>query len=319
MASGARALWNGAISFGLVHVPVSMYSAIQHERVDFDLVDRRDMAHVGYRRYNKTTGAELDPKDIVRGVKLDTGKYVTFDDAELKALAPEAAKTIDIKAFVDLASIPPEYFDTPYILGAGKGSDKVYGLLREALVDARLAGIALVVMNAREHLAALLVRGPALVLHTLRWSTELRDFSGMTFPPTDRKKLKVDSRELTMAGQLVAQMKQDWAPTEFRDTFRQRVLDAIAKKGKRGGKAIADESPADAKPAALSDLSELLRLSLVPAKGKASAPAAPQASATKPAAKKSAVKKPAVKKPAEKKPALKKPALKKPAAKKSAA
>ncbi|CAN5155857.1 hypothetical protein BH10PSE17_BH10PSE17_03730 [soil metagenome] len=295
MATGARALWNGAISFGLVHVPVSLYSAIQHERVDFDLIDRRDMAHVGYRRYNKTTGKEIDPKEIVRGVKLDNGKYVTFDDAELKALAPEAAKTIDIKAFVDISAIPPEYYDTPYILGAGKGSDKVYGLLREALVDAKLAGIAMIIMNAREHLAALIVRGPALVLHTLRWSTELRDFSSMTFPSSDRKKLKVDSRELTMAGQLVAQMKQDWTPTDYRDTFRQRVLDAIAKKGKSGGKAIADESAIEEKTPQLSDLSELLRLSLMPGKAaktatSKSAPAKVSAPGKAPAAKKAAKK-----------------------------
>ncbi len=286
-SGSARALWSGAISFGLVHVPVQLYSSLQRERVDFDLVDKRDMAHIGYQRYNKTTGREVPNDQIVRGVALPTGKYVTFDDDELKALAPEGTKTIDIAGFTELSSIAPEYWDTPYVLAPGQGADKVYALLRDSMTEAKLAGVATIVLSARQHLAALIVRGPALVLHTLRWASELRDFSNMAFPPTDRKKLKVAPRELEMAGQLVTRMKLAWDPSEFHDTFRERVLAAIAKKSKSGGKAVA--APAEVEsPAELSDLSELLRLSLSGPKPSSAKKAAVAKKPVKAAAKKRA-------------------------------
>ncbi|MGZ9275442.1 MAG: non-homologous end joining protein Ku, partial [Nitrospira sp.] len=169
-----RAIWKGAISFGLVHVPVGLFPASQESGIDFDWLDRRSMDPVGYKRINKRTGKEIAAEDVVRGVKQEGGEYVVLTDDEIKAAYPKATQTIEIETFVEAREIPFFYLEKPYLLAPiGKG-DKVYALLREAMSELGVIGIARVVMHSKERLAALVPNGRALVLNTIRWSTDLR-------------------------------------------------------------------------------------------------------------------------------------------------
>jgi len=296
-------LWKGAIAFGLVHIPVTLHSGARRNNVDFDWIDRRDMQPVGYKRINKKTGREVPPDDIARGIDVGEGRYALMSDEEIASARAEKAHAIDISAFVAAESIGPEFFDTPYVLGPEQGADKVYALLRETLTRNGLVGIARIVIQTREHLAALLVRGPALVLNTLRWPDELRNFSDVKFPPADVKKLGLKSGELQMADRLVQQMRGDWQPDQYVDTFHE-ALTALVERKTRSGDTRALAAPEQAAPkedADLSDLSALLRRSL-------GGPAAPEPSATpaakpKPSAKPATRPKPSTKPAAKPKPA----------------
>ena len=165
-----RVIWKGAISFGLVHVPVALYPASQEVGVDFDWLDKRTMDPVGYKRVNKRTGKEIAKEDIVKGVKLDDGDYVVLSDEEIKAAFPKSTQTIEIEAFVKASEIAFVLLERPYYLEpVGKG-ERVYALLRESMQDAGVIGIARVVMHNKEHLAALIPSGAALMLNTIRWA-----------------------------------------------------------------------------------------------------------------------------------------------------
>ena len=161
-----RVIWKGAISFGLVHVPVALYPASQQVGIDFDWLDKRSMDPVGYKRVNKRTGQDIDAADIVKGIKQDDGDYVVLSDAQIKAAYPSATQTIEIESFVQASEIAFTLLETPYYLEPiGKG-ERVYALLREAMAEAGVIGIARVVMHTKEHLAALIPSGAALVLNT---------------------------------------------------------------------------------------------------------------------------------------------------------
>ncbi len=169
-----RAIWKGAITFGLVLVPVALYPASQEDDIDFNWLDKRSMDPVGYKRINKRTGKEVDTDNIVKGVKQDSGDYVLVSDDEIKEAYPKTTQTIEIEAFVSAQDIAFVYLEKPYYLEPiGKG-EKVYALLREAMQQAGVVGIARVVMHNKEHLAALIPSGPALMLDTLRWASEPR-------------------------------------------------------------------------------------------------------------------------------------------------
>src|ERR1043165_7662316 len=171
----ARGLWKGAISFGLVNVPVELFSAQKRSaELDLTMLDKRDMAPVGYKRVNKATGEEVPWEDVVKGYEYEDDKYVVLSEEDFRRANPEAAKTVDIMAFVDLADISPLYFDTPYILGPGKRGEKAYALLRDAMAKAGKAGIARVMIRTKQYLAALIPEGDVLLLNTLRYAAELR-------------------------------------------------------------------------------------------------------------------------------------------------
>ena len=227
-----RTLWNGAISFGLVHIPVSLYPASKDESIDFDWLDKRSMDPVGYKRINKRTGREIDRENIVKGVKVDSGDYVLISDDEIRAAYPKTTKTIEIEAFVDAADIPFIYLDRPYYLGPQGNASKVYALLRETLVASGKVGIARVVIQTKQHLAALMPVGPALMLHTLRWNNEVRGVDDLELP-TD-KKSSLNAGELRMAKLLVDDMSQDWDPTSYSDSFRDAIMTLIDRKQKAG-------------------------------------------------------------------------------------
>ncbi|MGH8260551.1 MAG: Ku protein [Steroidobacteraceae bacterium] len=156
----ARALWKGAISFGLVYIPVQMHSASRDSALRLHMLDRRDFAPVGYRRTNKSTGAEVAWQDIVKGYEYEKGRYVALSEADFRAANVKASSTIDIASFTELHNIPAEYYESPYYLEPLKGGEKVYALLREALLHTRRVAVASIVMHGRQHLAAVGAHAP---------------------------------------------------------------------------------------------------------------------------------------------------------------
>jgi len=221
-----RELWKGAIHFGLVHIPVSLYPAEQREELSFSMLDRRDLAPVGYKRFNKNTGDEVPYEQIVKGYEYEEGRYVTLEKEDFKRANVEASQTVDIVGFVEAADIPAYYYETPYYLGAGKHGEKGYALLRETLQRTGRVGIANVVIRTRQHLAALYPQGKLLILNILRYQNEIRP-SDEVKVPEDLKDAKVQPRELTMAERLVEDMVMKWDPDEYHDTYRDDLLKLI--------------------------------------------------------------------------------------------
>jgi DNA end-binding protein Ku len=273
MATASRALWKGAISFGLVHIPVSLHPATTESGVDFDWLDKRSMDPVGYKRVNKRTGKEIDKDNIVKGVEYDSGKYVVLSPEEIEAVYPKSTQSIEIEAFVSATEIPFVYLDRPYYLAPiGKG-EKVYALLREALLKKQRIGLARVVIQTKEHLAALVPAGPALVLNLLRWGADIRTWEDLKLPKEGVKGAGLSERELDMAGQLIDELTTDWHPEEFTDKFKAQVMALVEKKAEAGDTetVLEPEEEAPSKTADVIDLAELLQRSLR-GKGK-SAPA----------------------------------------------
>ena len=254
-----RQLWKGAIQFGLVHVPVSLYPAEHRDDLNFTLLDRRDMQPVGYQRVNKTTGDEVDFDDIVKGYEYSKGEYVIVEKEDFKRANVEATQTVDIVGFVDADAIPPYYFDAPYYLAPDKHGAKGYALLRETLERTGRVGIATVVIRTRQHTAALYPHGDVLVLNTLRYHDELRDAKDLDVP-TSLKSAKVQPREVEMAERLVEDMAADWKPEQFKDSYRDDLLKFIEEKA--AGKAPAKSREKKPREAEVIDFAKLLEKSL---------------------------------------------------------
>ena len=256
-----HAIWKGAISFGLVHVPVALYPASLETGIDFDWLDKRSMDPVGYRRINKRTGKEIEKEDIVRGVKVDGGDYVVLSDAEIRAAYPKTTQTIAIESFTHASEIPFTQLEKPYYLEPIGRGEKVYALLREAMLEAGVIGIARVVLHTKEYLAALIPTGPALMLNTLRWASEIRPWNEIELPAAGRKALK--ESELTMAGRLIGSMTEKWHPNRYEDKFTHAVNDLVAKRLKAGRTETVETLEAAASTESnVIDLSELLAKSL---------------------------------------------------------
>jgi DNA end-binding protein Ku len=271
-----RAVWKGAIAFGLVHIPVALYPASQETEVDFDWLDKRSMDPVGYKRINKRTGKEIHKEQIVKGVKQDNGEYVVLSDDEVREAYPKTTQTIEIESFVPVGDISFVYLEKPYYLEPTNRAEKVYALLREAMSRAALVGVARIVMHNKEHLAALLPAGPALMLGTLRWANEIRPADQLNLPSAGDGKLK--DAELKMAGELIRKMAGDWKPEQFADRFSDAIRKLVTRKAAAGeAKAVEPLEEAPAEPSNVIDLSELLRNSLATRKraasGKGAAPA----------------------------------------------
>jgi DNA end-binding protein Ku len=229
-----RGLWKGAISFGLVHVPVALHSAQKRSsELDLTLLDKRDLAPVGYKRYNKASGKDVPWAEIVKGYEYKDGKYVVLSDEDFRRANVEASRTVEILAFVDLKDIPPQAFETPYYLTPGKRGEKAYALLRDTLKKAGKAGIATVVIRTRQYLAALIPEGDVLLLNTLRYADELRDAKDLDLP-SSLKSQKVTAKEIDLALRLVEDMADKWQPAKYKDTYRQDLLARIREKVKKG-------------------------------------------------------------------------------------
>ena len=293
-----RVIWKGAISFGLVHVPVALYPASQESGIDFDWLDKRSMDPVGYKRINKRTSKEIGADDVVKGVKQVDGEYVILSDDEIKAAYPKSTQTIEIETFVKAQEIPFFYLEKPYFLAPlGKG-EKVYALLREAMLDLGVIGIARVVMHSKESLAALLPNGAALMLNTIRWSSEMRSAGDIRFPPEGKGGVGLKDAELKMARQLVADMTQPWKPETYADQFTEAIKALAAQRVEAGQTSQVTALETESGTTAASnvvDLTELLKRSLSGRTGTVSA-AKPTASKPPPiaaAAKKAAETSPA--------------------------
>jgi DNA end-binding protein Ku len=274
----ARSIWKGAIAFGLVHVPVALYPASQEDDIDFDWLDRRSMDPVGYQRVNKRTGKPIAKEDIVKGVKQDDGAYVLVDEDEIRAAYPKTTQTIEIERFVEADEIPVVYFEKPYALEPIARAEKVYALLRDAMAASGVIGVARLVMHSKAHLAALMPAGPALVLNTLRWSTEVRPMEELKLPAAGKG---AGESELKMARQLIGELTGHWKPAEFHDHFAEDIRKLVAAKAAAGKSfEVTPMEPVSAKeaPSNVVDLSALLKQSLARRHG-AAARAAPASEA----------------------------------------
>lgn len=275
----ARGLWKGAISFGLVNVPVELYSAQKRSaELDLTMLDKRDMAPVGYKRVNKSTGQEVPWEDVVKGYEYEDDKYVVLSEEDFRRANPDASKTVDIMAFVDLAGIAPQYFETPYLLAPAKRGEKAYALLRDAMAKSGKAGIATVVIRTKAYLAALVSQGEALILNTLRYHKELKQADDLDLPEK-LKGAKVSAKEIDMALRLIDDMADQWQPAKYHDTYHEDLLKRIEDKIKAGQTeeiTAPEKEEKAAKGADVIDLMSLLRKSVeggkkAPAKGKAAA------------------------------------------------
>jgi DNA end-binding protein Ku len=261
----ARSMWKGAISFGLVHIPVEMYPAVSDKGLDLTMLDRRDFSPVGFKRYNKGNQKEVGWDDIVKGYQYSDGEYVVLSEEDLRRANPEATQTIDILAFVDAGQVPLIYYDQPYYLAPGKGGDKVYALLRATLQEAGKIGIARVVIRVKQHLAALVCVGDTIVLNTLRYADEIRDAGELKIPEPDAKGAAISDKELKMAMALVEGMSEDWEPEQYHDTYREDVMALVEKKIESGDtKSITMPGPEKERAASSNviDLVSLLQASL---------------------------------------------------------
>jgi len=242
----ARAIWKGNISFGLVSIPVGLFSAETRDEISFRQLDRKNLSPVGYRKYNKATGQEVEADDIVKGYEYDDERYVLVSDEDLRRANPEKTQTVDITDFVDLTEIDPEYFDKPYYLApTKKNTAKAYALLREALKRSGKVGIAKVVIRSREYLAAVIPHGNVLVLEILRYPHEIRGTQDLEVPGEDLQALGVNDREVKMAEVLIDGMTSEWDPEKYHDSYRDDLMALINRKIESGQTEVLDETPVE--------------------------------------------------------------------------
>ena len=259
----ARAIWKGAISFGLVHIPVALVSATSSRGIDFKWLDSRSMDPVGYKRINKATGKEVTQEHIVKGIEYEKGRYVVLSEEEIRSAHPLSTQTIDIFAFVASEQIPLQNIDTPYYLAPDKRGGKVYALLRETLSKTDKVALARVVLHSRQHLAALMPLESAMVLVMLRWPAEVRSLDQLELG-SEVTKPDLAKGELEMAKRLVEDMSADWTPEEYRDSFEDKIMALVEKKANEGKIEDVETVTGEEvrKTADVIDLTELLKRSL---------------------------------------------------------
>jgi len=276
-----RVLWKGAITFGLVHIPVALYAATVSHGIDFDWLDKRSMDPVGYKRINKRTGREIAREQIVKGVEYEDGEYVVLSDEEIAQAYPRSTQTIDIESFVPADGVPFVLLEKPYYLAPINRGGKVYALLRETLQRSGRVGLARVVISSRQHLAMLVPSGPGMVLNLLRWSEDLRPWKSLPLPPEGMKAAGVTDRELKMATELIEDMSADFEPEAFHDSFTEQIMALVKRKAEAGKtESVSKLEPLEEDPGAgakVVDLTELLQRSL--RQGGRGAPAARKAAA----------------------------------------
>ena len=284
--ASSRVLWKGAISFGLVHIPVGLHSATTESGLDFDWLDKRSMDPVGYKRINKKTGKDIAKENIVKGIAYEEGQYVVLSDAEIADAYPKTTQTIEIEAFVNAGDIPFVYLERPYYIAPINKGAKVYALLRETLLKTGKVGVARVVIQTKQHLAALIPSGRGMVLNLLRWGDEIRPWTHLDLPPEGVKAAGLADAEMKMAEQLVASMSTGWQPENYKDEFKDAILKLVEQRVKAGK--TESVTPLEhleegaAGGAQIIDLTELLKRSLKPPAG--SKPAVKPVAAKKPAA-----------------------------------
>lgn len=222
-----KSVWSGDIGFGLVNIPVKLFSATEASELDLDMVDKRNHAHIRYKRVNEDTGKEVAWDDIVKAYDLD-GSYVLLSDEDFKNAMPEKTQRIEISAFVDLDQIDAIYFENPYYVVPGKSGTVPYSLLREALLKTKKAGLGTYVLRNKEHLGVIRAREDHILLQQIRFQEEIRDTGELSLP----KKTKPDTGQLKIAVSLIEQMTADFDIADYKDTYSQQLLKLIKAKAK---------------------------------------------------------------------------------------
>jgi DNA end-binding protein Ku len=273
----AQAIWTGAINFGLVMIPVKLFTAVRENDLAFNQLHKKDNGRIQYKRVCSVDGKEVPWNEIIKGYKLDDDRYVTLTDEDIKSVSVEATQSIDITQFVDLDEIDPMYFDKPYYLEPEKKGHHAYTLLREALRKSNKVGIAKVVIRTREYLAAVKPEGNGLILELMHFADELVPASNFKLPPATEK---IPPAQLKMANMLIDSLTAPFKPEEFQDTYRVKVMEMIdarskGKKVKSGAKAPSRRS------ASPTDIMDVLQQSLRESKAHKGRPAAATAKRTK--------------------------------------
>ncbi|HEY0016998.1 MAG TPA: Ku protein [Longimicrobium sp.] len=256
----ARAIWKGSISFGLVNIPVGLFSAASPDELSFRQLDKRNLSPIGYKKYNKNTGDDVESEEIVKGYEYESGHYVVLSDEDLRRANPEKTQTVEITDFVDLDEIEAVYFDKPYYLAPTGKNRKGYALLREALKRTRKVGIAKVVIRSREYLSAVVPQGDVLLLEILRYPHEIRSADDLEVPHGDLKDLGVNDREIEMAERLVEGMTAEWDPSRYHDSYRDDLMQLIQARIESGNTDHPDESPVEVSEAEGGDVIDIMAL-----------------------------------------------------------
>ncbi|MEP6485444.1 MAG: Ku protein [Rudaea sp.] len=277
----ARPVWNGVISFGLLNVPVQLYTAARNVDMHFRMLDARNKKPIRYERVNSETGEEVPWKEIVKAYEYSKGNYVVVDEKELRKIAPDATESVDIETFVEQTAIDPMYFEKPYYLLPIKKAEKGYVLLREALTRTKKVAIARVVIRTRQYLAMMFPHGDALVLNLLRFPNEIVAADEFAFPTGALSKFRITPAELKMAEDLLKSMAGKWSPTSYKDEFRDKLRKLLQTRidKEQGTLSISNDAEEPAEHAATNvvDFVSLLKKSLSTksggAKAKKAAPA----------------------------------------------
>lgn len=252
----ARAMWKGSIAFGLVNIPIELYSAVRDHRPKFRLLHAKDEAPIRYERVCQTDGKPVGWEDLVKGYEYEKGRFVVLTKDDFKTAAIEKTKTIDILDFVDPAEIDERYFETPYYLQPGKGADRAYALLREAIKESGKIGIAKIILRDAQHLAAVETIGKAIVLTMMRFSDELADLGDFAFPSAEG----IRAPELKMARQLIDSLGAKWDPETYTDEYKENLMKVI--QGKIKGRTPKLKERDTPQSADVVDLMSRLRASL---------------------------------------------------------
>ncbi|MGZ5245922.1 MAG: non-homologous end joining protein Ku [Flavitalea sp.] len=226
-----RSIWTGAIGFGLVNIPIKLFSAVESSELDLDMLDKKDQGKIRFKRINENTGKEVPYEDIVKAFNLD-GNYVVLDDDDFKKASPEKTKVIEITEFVEEKEVDSMYYETPYYLEPQKGGARAYGLLRDALKKTGKTGLANFVLRSKESLALVKVSGDVLILQKIRYDMELRKPEDLQIPLTDSK-----PAELKMAINLIEQLSSKFDIKKYKDTYTDELMKLIQAKAK--GKKVA--------------------------------------------------------------------------------
>lgn len=257
-----RAIWSGAISFGLVNIPVKLYNAVSRKSVSFNQIDQRSGSRIRYQKVSAADGSEVPNQDIVKGYELPSGEFVLIDDEELAALDPEATRSVDIEEFVELVDIDPIFYDAAYYLAPDQGSAKAYKLLAEAMEESGKVALARFVMRTKQYLAAIRAKDGMLLLSTMVYADEVNE--PLEIPELDDlEKVDVSERERLMAEQLIESLTASFKPDQYHDTHREQVLDLIERKAAGEEVVAAPAAPAAEK---VVDLMAALEASVAAAK-----------------------------------------------------
>jgi DNA end-binding protein Ku len=263
--TSTRTSWKGAISFGLVHIPIALHSATQDIRPKMHMIDKKTNAPVGHKNYDKSTGKEVAQDDIVKGLETEKGHFVTLSKEEIQEALPKTTGTIGIEQFVKQADIPLAFYEKPYYVSPQARGGKPYALLREVLRRTDRVGLGKIVLSNKQHLAIVAPHGDALVMLLLRWEAEVRDTAGLPIPGSAKAE-GISDKEMKMAESLVMDLDAPWAPEQYHDEYVEK-LDQLVEARKKAGDVqtltgIVEDEIVPAQGADIVDLTELLRKSL---------------------------------------------------------